>query len=175
MIRYVFALHNPSKADGTQDDPTLGKCAGFSARWTGAPLPLRSADRAAVHHPPYRYTLTRSWRMLSADVELVVINPLAYQATDPRDLALAHKNGVDVVGPENRAWHAAVLEQPCTLVVGWGNLAIGGPVAEQAIAALLDVAGYYGRAPMCLGRNKDGSPKHPLRLAYSTPLERWPA
>jgi hypothetical protein len=34
-------------------------------------------------------------------------------------------------------------------------------------------AGIYGAGLSCLGTNADGSPWHPLRRAYSTPLKPW--
>lgn len=34
-------------------------------------------------------------------------------------------------------------------------------------------AGIYGQGLSCLGINADGSPWHPLRRSYSTPLKPW--
>jgi hypothetical protein len=49
------------------------------------------------------------------------------------------------------------------VVVGWGNL---GKYPNW----LIDKR----RKPMCLGVNKNGTPKHPLYLSYETELLNYP-
>jgi len=43
-------------------------------------------------------------------------------------------------------------------------------------AAFFDASGRHrsvGRVPHVLGLTKDGHPRHPLRLPYSSPIEQW--
>ena len=45
-----------------------------------------------------------------------------------------------------------------------------GEVIAEAVRRMLDEA---GRTAHCLGRVASGSPRHPLMVAYATPLERY--
>ena len=157
-----------------------------------------TADAWLSADEQYRYTLTRSWGegptvawcMLNpstADASLddptirrcigfskswgagrlVVVNRFALRATEPRDL-LGHP---DPWGPLNVKAIHDTLAVSDTLVVGWGTfvkrLAKRGMAGTDvfSIASALDVPTY------CLGRTKDGYPKHPLYLGAGTALE----
>lgn len=96
----------------------------------------------------------------------VILNPFAYRATDPHELPLA----ADPVGPLNdevlRGLLAPHPEAP-RLVAGWGKVAKAlQPRIPQVVAAVART----GRPMHCLGLNGDGSPRHPLRIAYTTPV-----
>lgn len=54
-------------------------------------------------------------------------------------------------------------------VVAWGSHSL---VTDEAIAAVADMLPKPWR---CLGTTRDGSPRHPSRLAYQTPLVDWRA
>ena len=100
------------------------------------------------------------------------VNAYGYRATKPTDMRLAAKRGVDIVGPENdasvRECLQAVVDSAGIFLVAWGgNIE---PSRQAELAYLID---EYDVAPMCLGTNGDGTPKHPLYLPYSTPLVRW--
>ncbi len=147
----------------------------------------------------YRYTLWRSWAPIAhdsktltwvmlnpstADAEmddntikrcvhysrregfqhLVVVNLYAFRSTNPD--VLWTMGAEDARGPENRDRVIDAITQTEATVVAWGNP--GGPQAPPYIANL-------GVGLMCLGTNKDGSPRHPLYLPKSTPMVRWPA
>lgn len=139
----VFMLANPSVAGLEQRDHTDRKVNGFS---------VRNGFR--------RYG---------------IINPFTRRATDPNDLMA---NGYeDAVGPLADKAIEAVLAQctqegwPC--VVGWGSLG-DAPHFRRRLADLYDLlSGQLGVEWLCLGRTAKGQPKHPLMLAYSTPLEPW--
>lgn len=153
---------------------------------------LRSAEVSADGR--YRYALQRGWapgpRLLwvlanpsAADAasddptlrrcvrfardhgygSLAVVNLWAWRATHPRELATV----VDPVGPDNDRWIADLVgrtEGP--VVLGWGVQAVGDRVA--AVLALLG-----GRVRLCLGRTRDGHPRHPLYVPAATRLRPW--
>lgn len=105
---------------------------------------------------------------------IIVVNLFAYRATDPT--ALAHLSTLVAVGPENSeqirgATHAGKL------VCAWG--ATGGARVQKMVRERLIVVKRIlreaGVDTFCLGRSADGSPRHPLMLAYSTPLDLWSA
>lgn len=147
----------------------------------------------------YRYRLTRTWDdyrdplpfvMLNpstADSEIddptirrcmgfakregaggiVVANLYAYRATDPVSLWARD----DPYGPENdmaltdiTAW-AAGTDVP--LVCAWG--AHGGRNNRPIV-----LMQKSGARLMCLGRTKDGHPRHPLYVRADQPLEPYP-
>lgn len=98
------------------------------------------------------------------------VNAFAYRATDPKDLLRARDEGVDVVGPNNDEVLASFFGDPWDLpVVAWG--------ANLRAERLEQIAQIPGAEwARCLGVTKSGMPRHPLMLAYDTPLERyvWP-
>lgn len=98
---------------------------------------------------------------------MIFANLKALVETDARKVEKAAAAGVDIVGPANRdciEW--ALLQTTGQVVVAWGanGSALG---LDVALLKRLRVAGLE---PLCLGITKDGFPRHPLRLAYSTPL-----
>jgi len=102
-----------------------------------------------------------------------IVNLFAYRATDPKDLRAAQKRGVDIVGnPVNRQ---AILEAAMAadrVVLAWGaNATSWAPYAANVTAAVRGELGAI-RPVWHLGLTGDGQPKHPLMLAYSTPLHQ---
>lgn len=96
-------------------------------------------------------------------------NPFALVSTDQRGLLTA----ADPIGPENDAELERLFGLAPQIVCAWGS------AKTSAVRRLLDTR-LVTLAPLlqtrellCLGRTKDGSPQHPLMLAYSTPLEPW--
>ena len=140
----VFVLCNPSTADAEQDDATVRKCVGFAKRW----------DCAAM----------------------VIVNPFAFRSRDPK--ALLAETGDITGGIENARWMLAAVEAALSTggpyVVGWGEAM---PRRLRAVAVdwvrgvLIDNTGDYVLRAQCLGRTASGQPRHPLMLAYDTPLQ----
>lgn len=99
---------------------------------------------------------------------LVVFNEFAYRATDPADMMTAD----DPVGPENDQQIRNILAIDAKMViVAWG--AHGGYRNRANI--VLDMIRGAGVTPYCLGKTKEGYPKHPLRISYSvTPIPYYP-
>ena len=71
----------------------------------------------------------------------------------------------DPVGPENNEWLLRSIREAERVVVAWG---IHGSLhdREREVLELLPSEVF------CLGTTKAGKPRHPLRLAASTPLRR---
>ena len=99
---------------------------------------------------------------------LTVVNLFAYRATDPTELG----NVVDPWGPDNTQHLVEQLEAhakaPDLIVCAWGSTGIGrsadGLHAKRTIGA-------YQKLLKCLGRTKNGDPRHPLYVPGSQPLE----
>lgn len=91
--------------------------------------------------------------------KLVMLNLFAFRATQPRDMFAA----IDPIGPQTDTVLRAYATDPRTAVVvaAWGGNGTPERVAE--------VASIFSRLE-CFGRNKDGSPKHPLYLKGDTPI-----
>lgn len=136
----VFVMLNPSTADASIDDPTIRRCIRFAKDFGSSGL--------------------------------IVVNLFAWRAADPDEL---FSEDCDVTGPENHAY----VVQACDLAAqhednGRGGMHVPGKVIcawgahpaatrEQQATVLGWIEEAYG-PPFCLGRTKDGSPKHPLYL-----------
>jgi hypothetical protein len=141
---YVGGL-NPSKADAEVDDLTVTKLCGFASR-----LGLGG---------------------------IVVWNLYAYRATDPRDLWRAELERVDIVGPNNARYLERIFDEVAgdrgaRLVAAWGEHR-----NAERVEAVLDLMDWHRgclERLECWGTTKAGAPRHPSRIAYATPLVRWP-
>lgn len=93
---------------------------------------------------------------------LEVVNLYALRATDPAELWCA----ADPVGPDNDTHLARAMATADLVVAAWGARRPPGH-AERVDLVL-------GRASVhCLGRNRDGSPRHPLYVPAGTPPTPW--
>jgi hypothetical protein len=83
---------------------------------------------------------------------VLIVNLFGYRATNPRELDRVS----DPVGPDNDAAIAAAIGRADQIIAAWGRR---GRYLDRdaAVLNLLDRAD-------CLGRNRDGSPRHPLYL-----------
>lgn len=138
----------------------------------------------------YRYRLTRRWAdgptcgfiMLNpstADAEkddptirrcigfakregcggLIVVNLFAFRATKP----IALLDAEDPIGPDaDHHLLDAIQEVDGPLIAAWGNWNRGHRAA--------DVAAMIGAHCACLGKTKDGHPRHPLYVRADAPL-----
>ena len=146
----------------------------------------------------YRYTLERTWNPDNDQVLFVMLNPstadendddatirrcmtfaarwgyggivvgnlFALRSTDPKGL-LDHR---DPVGPENND-HLQRLAGECKAVVAaWGNSASGLRLFQDRQTYVKEL--LRGRM-QCLGRNKDRTPKHPVRLPAAAELRKF--
>lgn len=100
---------------------------------------------------------------------IVVVNLYAFRTTDPKYLF----RELDFVGPENDITLAEVAGQHKTIVCAWGLHAKR--QRARLVCKLLTITRDRLQPPelYCLGLTSTGMPKHPVRLAYSTPLEEF--
>jgi hypothetical protein len=90
---------------------------------------------------------------------LVMLNAYAFRATDPKDM----KKAADPIGPDNDAKLAEYSEWCAAYVAAWG--------AHCSPSRARSVCEVIGHRIQCLGKTKDGHPKHPLYLASNTRLQ----
>ena len=149
----------------------------------------------------YRYSLERTWDASEERVLFIMLNPstadainddstikkcmgfaqrwgyggitvgnlFALRSRDPNGLLGSH----DPVGPENDA-HLKQLAAECTVVVAaWGNSGDKARLSHLFQQRQTFMNELLRGRMQCLGTNKDGTPKHPVLLAYETPLEPY--
>ena len=136
-------------------------------RWSDAPavlfIGLNPSTADATQDDP---TIRRCLRFAKAwgHGALYMGNLFAFRATDPRELMAA----ADPVGPETDAWLRHLALDSGLIVAAWG--AHGDYRGRAAVVA--------EALPMhvhCLGRTKDGQPRHPLYLRSDAQPEPWAA
>jgi hypothetical protein len=141
----AFLLHNPSTADADTEDATLRRGIGYARAWGSS--------------------------------RLIYINVWAGIATRPKELWAIS----DPVGPHNdRHIAEAVREVDASggfIVVAWG--VVEAPRERRAHASqrpggVQDHIRSLGCELRALGRNRDGSPKHPLYVRGETLPRPWP-
>jgi len=92
-----------------------------------------------------------------------IVNLFALRSTNPWVL----KASADPVGPSNDEWIRSAAYSASKIVVGWGVHGALLDRGEQVSRLLAD------RELLCLGRTKEGFPKHPLYLRNDSKLEPW--
>lgn len=102
---------------------------------------------------------------------LIKINKFALRATDVRAL----RSAKDPVGPDNDAAIAAAFAEADLLIAAWGPLAKLPAPLRNRWRRIVQLAEGAGKPLHCWGVAKDGHPRHPLMLAYKTPLVLWEA
>jgi len=157
----------------------------------GTPQVRRTATLSGCRR--YRYSLSRCWDSALPTVLFVGLNPstadalrddptvrrcvgfardwgfgamtlanlFALRSTDPAQLWTAN----DPVGPDNDDWISQLVESAAKVVAAWG--AHGG-LNDRDRRVLKLLPEVY-----CLGRTREGHPRHPLYLARVTELERF--
>ncbi len=106
---------------------------------------------------------------------LLVVNLRAYRTSKPAELFAAHASGENTIGPDNHRFVGEALDYAAAssgkVLVAWGtggaDLGLDAHVASRARARGLQM--------VCLGRNRDGSPKHPMaRGKHRIPRDQKP-
>ncbi|WP_245303088.1 DUF1643 domain-containing protein [Rhizobium esperanzae] len=101
--------------------------------------------------------------------KVVVWNPFARIAKDIRDL----RHVDDPIGPQNDAYIAQAVKGADIHIVAWGPLSKLPKPLRTRWRSVFGVLSDAGAKPMCWGTALDGHPRHPLMLAYATPLVPW--
>lgn len=97
--------------------------------------------------------------------QLAFVNLFAFRATDPKDLLVAK----DPIGPYNDAHIVAWCDAATRIVCAWGNNGTHRNRDQRVIHLLREREFEL----FCLGTTKGGHPKHPVRLAKTTPLQTF--
>ncbi len=100
---------------------------------------------------------------------MYLLNLFGFRATKPAEMI----QSPDPVGPGNDEAFNYYRTRVRLIVAAWGSPPVSPrhwPQWPRRIQAVLD---RLATPVQCLGRTKDGSPRHPSRLAYETPLECW--
>lgn len=92
---------------------------------------------------------------------LCMANLFAFRATDPKVM----KKCRFPVGSENTNWLMRLSEQSAVVVFAWGTH--GGHEERDMVISDLIPGG------MCLGKTKNGHPRHPLYIKADTKLEAY--
>lgn len=101
--------------------------------------------------------------------KVIVWNQFALINKDVRALRTAS----DPIGPENDAYIAQAIRGADIHIVAWGPLSKLPKPLRNRWREVTDVLLSAGAKPMCWGTALDGQPRHPLMLAYATPLVPW--
>lgn len=128
---------------------------------------LNPSDARVLDDPTIRKV--RGFTVRGGGGGFVVCNLLAYSDSRPRMVEQALAAGIDIAGEHNVQAVRWALD-----VCGPTRIAAWGCVPERlALAAYGARTVFLGRPPgtaLCFGRNRDGSPKHPSRIGYDTPM-----
>lgn len=95
-----------------------------------------------------------------------VVNLFALRATDPDELP----RQPDPLGPDNYNVVGAAISRCDTVICAWGTNPFAAKNGRELRAAVL----RKRPAAYCLGKNNDGTPKHPLYIKTGTPLQAYP-
>jgi hypothetical protein len=99
----------------------------------------------------------------------IVVNEFAYRATEVDEL----KTAADPIGHFNDARIEQAFLDADLHIVGWGALAKLPNTLRTRWRDVVAIAERRGVELQCWGTSQDGHPRHPLMLAYSTPLVPW--
>ena len=96
----------------------------------------------------------------------VVVNLFAYRSPNPRDLATVS----NVVGPAYDMEILKALDGVKTLVCAWGCEEHMKQWPNRPYEVLRLIKYHHIIKLRCFGLTKNGTPRHPLMLPYTTPL-----
>ncbi len=97
-----------------------------------------------------------------------VVNLFAFRSAHPAELPVLVGQAQ---GPANETHLRRLASHVASVICAWGcNVRVTPEVVGVAMRAFAGT----DLPTLCLGRTKDGSPRHPLYLANSTSLETYP-
>ena len=119
-----------------------------------------STGNAVADDPTIRRVVDFSMRLGCSRAEIV--NWAAYRATRPDAVHQAHRNGVDIRGPDNDVTIERALDRsPCLRVAAWG----GAPPPIDMPTPLVKL--WATGAMKVLDLTASGAPRHPLYVPRS--------
>lgn len=92
-------------------------------------------------------------------------NAYPFISTDPRYLVACTLEE----RARNDEWLLIMARHASVVVLAWGSY----PKFARRFQRVAQILSPFN--PVCLGRTKDGYPRHISRLGYATPLEAWPS
>lgn len=98
----------------------------------------------------------------------VFVNVFAFRSTKPRGLLKSDNPR----GPDNNTYIYKAVSGSDIVVLAWGN-AIARPLRQYAYGTFHRINLIRPGKAQCLGYTRDRQPRHPLMLAYTTPLEEY--
>lgn len=87
---------------------------------------------------------------------IIVVNLYAFRSPNPKDLLQTQ----DPVGSENDQYITSIVSKHKTVVCAWGSNAL-----VDRVNHVMSILKQHEAKVVCLGMNKNGSPKHPLYIA----------
>lgn len=160
-----------------------------------------STPNGAIFSPnrEYRYALWRVWNQACKPLMVIGLNPskaneylsdptvtrgmtraynegfggllmgnlYAYVSTNPELLTLEIDTlgRIEPIGDMTDFYLKHMISLAGKVVCGWGSFPAVNSRADAVLAMIPE--------PYCLGINKDGHPKHPLYVSYSTPMVKY--
>lgn len=101
--------------------------------------------------------------------EWMVGNLFAYRAADVNELAHAP----DPVGVACDTYLREMVNRADLVIAGWGRIDKVPSALRHRVTEVVQLVNQAGKQLMCWGTCQDGSPRHPLMIPYTTPLEMW--
>ena len=154
----------------TESNAVISDCGQFryalTRRWGSGPTALfimlnPSTADASDDDPTIRRCIAFAKREGCGGLQ--VENLYGFRATDPEQM---FSKGEIAVGQTDRFILLAAADAPRPLICAWGADRRAKARAKQVTAYLKE----WGATPLCLGRTKDGSPRHPLYVKGNAPL-----
>lgn len=143
-VTVLYVMVNPSTADHRVDDPTIRRCISFAQR--------EGATR------------------------LEVVNLFPFRSAKPAALKAWLKNpATDPPTNENFSYIVEAVKRADFVILAWGATAAScgeaGRSMKDAVLSLESTA--RGGKFFCLGKTKDGEPRHPLMVKADQELIAW--
>lgn len=125
-----------------------------------------TADAVENDHTVRKWIgFTQAW----GGARFIVGNVFAYCSKDVTDLV----GLADAIGPENDRYLGLIAQEADVLVPCWGAQTKLPRALRPRLATVAAMLRASGKPVRHLGLTACGNPKHPLNLAYATPLTDW--
>lgn len=106
-----------------------------------------------------------------------IVNLFAYRATKPSELMAASLRGIDIVGPANDRFLAAMADDPFGIrpvVAAWGSALASERLHRLKLQRCHDATRIFGRRLQRLEQGSGYVAPHPARLSYDIPIRPMP-